>query len=150
MEALPMGGPPADQAFEQNNGIRERPGMDPAFKEVFTRAITSQIDSGRLDFGVGVRANFAVQFDFFMLRGSPFHGYDSLALVKQRQNNTESEEQKAEFPPTKCGSQQSRIAVTNKKRKQGPKCGESERNCAQAVAVKKQAERALLIFKKYL
>ena len=34
--------------------------------------------SGRLEFGVGVRANFAVQIDFFVLRGDPFHGRSSL------------------------------------------------------------------------
>jgi hypothetical protein len=28
----------------------------------------------RLELGVGVGTNFAVQVDFFMLRGSPFHG----------------------------------------------------------------------------
>ena len=50
-----------------------------------------------LDFGVGVRADFAVQIDFFVLRCGPFHGYDSLALVEHRKNNTETEEQKAEF-----------------------------------------------------
>ena len=28
----------------------------------------------RLQLGVGVRANFAVEVDFFVLRSSPFHG----------------------------------------------------------------------------
>ena len=28
----------------------------------------------RLKLGVGVRANFAIEVDFFVLRGSPFHG----------------------------------------------------------------------------
>ena len=32
----------------------------------------------KLDFCVGVRADFAVQIDFFVLRRGPFHGYDSL------------------------------------------------------------------------
>jgi hypothetical protein len=30
-----------------------------------------------LQLGVGVRANFAVQVDFFVLRGGPFHGRGS-------------------------------------------------------------------------
>jgi hypothetical protein len=33
----------------------------------------------RLEFGVGVRADFAVQLDFFMLRGNPFHRERSLS-----------------------------------------------------------------------
>ena len=32
----------------------------------------------RLKFGVGVRADFAVQIDFFVLRGDPFHERGSL------------------------------------------------------------------------
>jgi len=28
----------------------------------------------RLKLGVGVRANFAIEVDFFVLRGNPFHG----------------------------------------------------------------------------
>jgi len=51
----------------------------------------------KLEFCVGVRADFAVQIDFFVLRCGPFHGYDSLALVEHRKNNTETEQQKAEF-----------------------------------------------------
>jgi len=35
-------------------------------------------DAIRLEFGVGVRADFAVQVDFFVLRGYPFHGGGSL------------------------------------------------------------------------
>ena len=31
-----------------------------------------------LKLGVGVRANFAIEVDFFVLRGNPFHGYGSL------------------------------------------------------------------------
>jgi hypothetical protein len=32
----------------------------------------------KLQLGVGVRADFAVQIDFFVLRGYPFHGRGSL------------------------------------------------------------------------
>ena len=32
----------------------------------------------RLELGVSVGANFAVQVDFFVLRGNPFHGPNSL------------------------------------------------------------------------
>lgn len=32
----------------------------------------------KLEFGVGVRADFAVEIDFFVLRGDPFHGCGSL------------------------------------------------------------------------
>jgi hypothetical protein len=145
-----LGGPPDDQAFAQDSGIRERPGVDPAFKKVFARATTSQIENGRLDFGVGVRANFAVQFNFFVLRCGPFHGYDSLVLVKHGQNNTEVEEQKAELAPTKFPGTKTEFPVTNKKRKEGPKSGESQRNCAQPVAVESKRNRGLPIFKKYL
>jgi len=32
----------------------------------------------KLEFGVGVRADFAVEIDLFVLRGDPFHGCGSL------------------------------------------------------------------------
>jgi len=35
-----------------------------------------------LKLGVGVRANFAIEVDFFVLRGNPFHGRGSLADLK--------------------------------------------------------------------
>ena len=45
-----------------------------------------------LEFGVGVRADFAVQIDFFVLRGDPFHGDGSLnsdyQFAGQQENNT--------------------------------------------------------------
>jgi hypothetical protein len=34
-----------------------------------------------LEFGVGVRADFAVQVDLFVLRGSPFHERRSLREI---------------------------------------------------------------------
>jgi hypothetical protein len=37
----------------------------------------------RLEFGVGVRANFAVEVDLFVLRCGPFHGAAPLVLVMQ-------------------------------------------------------------------
>jgi hypothetical protein len=37
----------------------------------------------RLEFGVGVRADFAVEVDLFMLRCGPFHGRRSFGLVMQ-------------------------------------------------------------------
>jgi len=36
----------------------------------------------RLKFSVGVRANFAIEVDFFVLRGNPFHCRGSLADLK--------------------------------------------------------------------
>lgn len=38
----------------------------------------------RLKFGVGVRADFAVQIDFFVLRGDPFHERGSLGAFNAR------------------------------------------------------------------
>jgi len=35
--------------------------------------ISTRLGAGGLEFGVGVRADFAVQIDFFVLRGGPFH-----------------------------------------------------------------------------
>ena len=37
----------------------------------------------RLEFGVGVRTDFAVQVDLFMLRCGPFHGRRSFSEVMQ-------------------------------------------------------------------
>ena len=79
----------------------------------------------KLDFCVGVRADFAVQIDFFVLRCGPFHGYDSLTLVEHRKNNTETEEQKAQFKlaSKRCseGTQ-----ATNRKRKHATTPRESQ------------------------
>jgi hypothetical protein len=41
-----------------------------------------------LQFGVGVRANFAVQVDLFVLRGYPFHGWLLGENFRQRFNNS--------------------------------------------------------------
>jgi hypothetical protein len=49
----------------------ERPGSGPAFWKV--AKISTRLGAGGLEFGVGVRADFAVQIDFFVLRGGPFH-----------------------------------------------------------------------------
>ena len=72
--------------------------MGPVCKRILTNAKAPASGSGcyigeleGLQFGVGVRADFAVQSDFFVLRCGPFHGYDSLALVEHRKNNTETE-----------------------------------------------------------
>jgi hypothetical protein len=35
-----------------------------------------------LQFGVGVRADFAVQVDLFVLRGNPFHASCSFAFIE--------------------------------------------------------------------
>ena len=79
----------------------------------------------KLDFCVGVRADFAVQIDFFVLRCGPFHGYDSLALVEHRKNNTETEEQKAQFKQaSKRCSEGTR--ATNRKRKHATTPRESQ------------------------
>src|SRR5437667_10375308 len=45
----------------------------------------------KLEFCVGVRADFAVQIDFFMLRCGPFHGYHSLVLVELVKSITDGE-----------------------------------------------------------
>jgi hypothetical protein len=56
----------------------------------------------RLEFGVGVRADFAVQFDLFMLRCGPFHERRSFSVVMQdpmrvsqvtKEGNTEEPQQ---------------------------------------------------------
>jgi len=41
--------------------------------------------SKKLQLGVGVRANFAIEVDFFVLRGNPFHGRGSFG--SQMDNN---------------------------------------------------------------
>src|SRR5882762_10000453 len=38
----------------------------------------------RLEFGVGVRADFAVQVDFFVLRSGPFHELGSLGKIAHK------------------------------------------------------------------
>jgi hypothetical protein len=42
----------------------------------------------RLEFCVGVRADFAVQVDLFVLRGNPFHERGSLREFNDRQEDT--------------------------------------------------------------
>ena len=77
---------------------RRRPGNGPASFDTLRKIhVWLSFTEQKLDFCVGVRADFAVQIDFFVLRCGPFHGYDSLALVEHRKNNTETEQQKAEF-----------------------------------------------------
>jgi hypothetical protein len=45
----------------------------------------------RLEFGVGVRADFAVQLDLFVLRGYPFHERGSLGEFNdEREDSTAS------------------------------------------------------------
>jgi hypothetical protein len=41
-----------------------------------------------LKFGVGVRADFAVQIDLFVLRGDPFHERGSLKTFNARQKHS--------------------------------------------------------------
>jgi hypothetical protein len=79
----------------------------------------------KLDFCVGVRADFAVQIDFFVLRCGPFHGYDSLALVEHRKNNTETEQLKAEFKQASSDADLGTRA-TNSKRKHAATPRESQ------------------------
>jgi len=47
---------------------------------------------GRLKLGVGVRADFAVQIDFFVLRGDPFHERGSLRVFNTKQRIAQSQE----------------------------------------------------------
>jgi len=63
----------------------------------------------RLEFGVGVRADFAVQIDLFMLRCGPFHGRRSFVGVMQdpervaqvtKEGNTEEPRQPRQFAST--------------------------------------------------
>src|SRR5580765_3335186 len=42
----------------------------------------------RLKFGVGVRADFAVQIDLFVLRGDPFHERSSLRAFNARRKDS--------------------------------------------------------------
>jgi hypothetical protein len=47
----------------------------------------------RLELGVGVRANFAIEVDFFVLRRNPFHGEGSFwsqNAYQPKNNNMES------------------------------------------------------------
>jgi hypothetical protein len=53
-------------------------------KELMIKAIRCE----KLELSVGVGADFAVEIDFFVLRGGPFHRCDSLALIRQRKNIT--------------------------------------------------------------
>jgi hypothetical protein len=52
----------------------------PAVESGYCEAAPLESGSSKveLQFGVGVRANFAVQVDLFVLRGYPFHGCGSL------------------------------------------------------------------------
>jgi hypothetical protein len=43
-----------------------------------------------LKFGVGVRADFAVQIDLFVLRGDPFHERGSLRAFNSKQEHSRS------------------------------------------------------------
>jgi hypothetical protein len=45
----------------------------------------------RLELGVGVRANFAVKVDYFMLRGCPFHGRRSFGGYVKRNEESVSQ-----------------------------------------------------------
>jgi len=43
---------------------------------------------GRLELGVGVRADFAVQVDLFVLRGNPFHERRSLRKFNDKREHS--------------------------------------------------------------
>jgi hypothetical protein len=52
---------------------------------------------GRLELGVGVRADFAVQVDLFVLRGNPFHERRSLREFNdKRQDSTGARKEEEE------------------------------------------------------
>ena len=53
----------------------------------------------RLKFGVGVRADFAVQIDFFVLRGDPFHERGSLRVFNTKQRIAQSQEKEEQGNP---------------------------------------------------
>jgi hypothetical protein len=91
-KAAPSGGAEDLNAHDRGTG-RKRPA--PKNKARNKEAPASK--SGRykdvfdgLKFGVGVRADFAVQIDLFVLRGNPFHGRGSFEITSGRRtkNNT--------------------------------------------------------------
>jgi hypothetical protein len=43
---------------------------------------------GRLEFGVGVRADFAVQVDLFVLRSNPFHERGSFSEFNDKREHS--------------------------------------------------------------
>ena len=74
----------------------------------------------KLEFCVGVRADFAVQIDFFMLRCGPFHGYHSLVLVELAKSTTDGERAESGIH-REAQDVKSAFAVTKKKRKHSTK-----------------------------
>ena len=63
---------------EGAGGLRMRPDTKrPASALRFTQGEKAGPTNGRLEFGVGVGTDFAVQVNFFVLRGGPFHGGSS-------------------------------------------------------------------------
>jgi hypothetical protein len=57
---------------------QEKGRAKPGLYKTFWQSTRLPAGSSALEFSVGVRADFAVQIDFFVLRRGPFHGYDSL------------------------------------------------------------------------
>jgi hypothetical protein len=51
------------------------------------KAGAEKLKFGSLEFGVGVRADFAVEIDFFVLRCGPFHGW----LLESRNVDTKED-----------------------------------------------------------
>jgi len=51
----------------------------------------------RLEFGVGVRADFAIEVDLFVLRCGPFHGRRSFSLVYKTGRETITGHKRREY-----------------------------------------------------
>jgi hypothetical protein len=57
---------------------QEKGRAKPGLYKTFWQSTRDYLLGRALEFSVSVRANFAVQIDFFVLRCGPFHGSDSL------------------------------------------------------------------------
>ena len=68
------------------------------------------VRSRELELGVGVRADFAVQIDLFVLRGYPFHGRVSLEMTSGRRQKDNMARGKMERACPMRGEEQTKAA----------------------------------------
>ena len=92
--AIPLGKAAAccgAENFDFHDGILQaakrnrRPGWSSKVEQIQNGPTVAAIGphNSRLEFSVGVRADFAVQIDFFVLRGGPFHGEQLLVRFQK-------------------------------------------------------------------